>query len=86
MLASPPVRVPIAWSAYLFGALGLFLLAVPWSGVWETAVLPLAPTAWGGWARSGWVRGFVTGLGLLNLVVAISDAARVFKGTEDSTR
>lgn len=74
-----PIRIPYALSAYLFGALGLFLLAAPWSGVWESFVVPLGPTAWGPLARSGWLRGFVSGLGILNLVVALGDGLRLWR-------
>jgi hypothetical protein len=75
--------MPYALSAYLFGALGLFLLAAPWTGVWEWLVLPLAPTAWGPLARSGWLRGFVSGLGVLNLAVALADGLRLWRSVSD---
>lgn len=71
--------MPYALSAYLFGVLGLFLLAAPWSGVWESFVLPFAPTTWSSLVRSGWMRGFVTGLGVLNLAVALSDGTRLWR-------
>lgn len=71
--------MPYALSAYLFGALGLFLVAAPWSGVWESFVLPFAPTAWGPLVRSGWMRGFVSGLGVLNLAVALADGTRLWR-------
>lgn len=77
------MRVPFLSTAYLFGAIGLFLLAAPWSGVWETFVFPLAPTEWGVWARSGWLRGFVSGLGLLNLFVALGDATRLWRTLDE---
>jgi hypothetical protein len=65
----PRIRTAIA--LYAFTVLGLFLLVAPWSPVWEQAVLGAVPQALRATARSGWARGLVSGLGLLDLVVAI---------------
>ncbi len=73
------LRIPFALGAYVFGTLGVFLLAAPWSAIWETATISLLPTAWGGIARAGWLRGFVSGLGLLNLAVAAADGLRLWR-------
>jgi hypothetical protein len=58
---------------------GLVLTVAPWTSVWESNWL-LQP--WAGLrslATSGFARGAVTGLGLVNLVVAAADLhARLF--------
>jgi hypothetical protein len=59
---------------YAFAALGVFLIAVPWSPVWDSATAAYLPTVAGPWLRSGFVRGFVTGLGGLNVLAAWSEA------------
>jgi len=58
-------------SLYAFTVLGIFLLVAPWSAVWEAGLLALLPASFAGWVRSGWVKGFVSGLGALDLAVAV---------------
>jgi hypothetical protein len=67
-------RLRTAFLVYAFAALGVFLIAVPWSPVWETSTAGYLPTLAGPWLRSGFVRGLVSGLGALNLVAAWSEA------------
>jgi hypothetical protein len=67
-------RLQTAIHVYLFAALGLFLIAVPWSPVWDTATVAYLPMAAGWWLRSGFVRGLVVGLGALNLIAAVGEA------------
>ncbi len=64
----PRVRTAIA--VYLFTALGIFLTVVPWSPIW-TQALGGAPAALAKFAAQGWVRGVVSGVGLLDLIVAL---------------
>ena len=68
-----------ALHAYVFGLVGVFLLAAPWSPLWDNVTLVLSPTEWAGVARSGWVRGLVSGLGALDLWVAIGSAAELWR-------
>jgi len=67
-------RLSTAFLVYAFAALGVFLVAVPWSPVWETSTAGYLPTIVGPWLRSGFVRGLVSGLGVLNLAAAWSEA------------
>ena len=67
-------RLQLSLSVYFFGALGIFLAVAPWTPVWDGASMILGDGPWGGLARSGWVRGLVTGLGAVNLMLATSDA------------
>lgn len=67
-------RLSTAFLVYAFAALGVFLVAVPWSPVWETSTAGYLPTLVGPWLRSGFVRGLVSGLGMLNLAAAWSEA------------
>ena len=67
-------RLQTAFLVYVFAALGVFLLAAPWSPIWEASTAGYLPTAAGAWLRSGFVRGLVSGLGALNLAAAWSEA------------
>jgi hypothetical protein len=73
------VRIEAALTLYAFGVLGVFLLAVPWTPVWDHLALGLLPKAFGSWVRSGWTRGAISGLGALDLIAAARDAASVWR-------
>jgi hypothetical protein len=68
-----------AISLYAFTVLGIFLIVAPWTPVWEQAILALVPAA-ATWMMSGWVRGVVSGVGALDLVVALQVGAELWKG------
>ena len=63
-------RIMSVLSVYAFAVLGVFLLVAPWTPVWEQAILALVPPGLEGLLRSGWIRGAVSGLGAVDLVVA----------------
>jgi len=73
-------RIRTALWLYAFGAIGLFLLVAPWTAVWTQAVAGLLPSRIGRMALLGWVRGGVSGLGALDLVVALQVARELWKG------
>jgi hypothetical protein len=73
-------RIRAALVLYVFGVLGLFLLAVPWTSIWDDVTAVLLPTALGDWAGTGWARGAVSGLGTLDLVAAASEARTLWRG------
>lgn len=52
---------------------GLLLLTLPWTPLWTRNfwLLTLGPRY--PWLHSGWVRGIVSGLGLINLWTATSE-------------
>jgi hypothetical protein len=78
-----PSRLQTALHVYAFAALGVFLVAVPWSPVWDSATAAFLPTVAGPWLRSGFVRGLVSGLGALNLAAAWSEALAFLRSPED---
>jgi len=65
---------------YAYSVLGVFLLIGPWTPVWEQASHGLLPQPAHAWARSGWVRGVVSGLGAVDLVVAARLGAGMISG------
>lgn len=71
-----------------FLEVGLLLVVLPWSGFWghnyfAAAWPPLQP-----FMMNNFVRGAVTGLGVVNLVAGCADLAMVFAARErrDATR
>ena len=64
-------RLGAALSLYAFGVLGLFLLVAPWTPAWTQATYALLPKQVGHWVLSGWTRGIVSGLGALDLAIAV---------------
>jgi len=78
-------RIQSALRLYVFAVLGLFLVVAPWSPVWDQATMILAPTQLGTWLRSGWFRGVVSGLGSLDLLVALAEAGALLRPTGGSS-
>jgi len=71
-------RIRTALWLYAFGALGLFLLVAPWTAVWTQAVAGLLPDHLTAVALLGWVRGVVSGLGAVDLLVALHVARELW--------
>ena len=72
-------RIRTALWLYAFGAIGLFLLVAPWTAVWTQAVAGLLPTPLGRAALLGPVRGVVSGLGALDLLIALQVARELWE-------
>ena len=64
-------RIRRAMLLYAFTVLGIFLLVAPWSPVWEQATNAIESGRLAQLARSGWLRGLVSALGALDLLVAL---------------
>jgi len=62
---------------YGFGVVGVFLAVTPWTSLWYQAARGLAPDSVLNAILSGWARGAVTALGLLDLAVALRIAAEM---------
>lgn len=55
---------------YGFLVLGVFLVFAPWTSIWERAILGWLPESVGPLLLSGWIRGVISSLGALDLLVA----------------
>ncbi len=72
-------RIGAALSLYTFAVLGLLLFVAPWTLVWTQATYTLLPERLGRWVLTGWVRGIVSGLGALDLVIALQVGAEMWR-------
>ena len=87
-------RIWAVLSLYAFAVLGLFLLVAPWTPVWTQATYALLPERVGRWVLTGWVRGVVSGLGALDLVIALQVGGEIWRsfrvaqpaGTDEDSR
>lgn len=61
-----------------FIEVGFLLLVVPWSGFWERNVLAQVVPGLGAVTANLFVRGAVSGLGLVNLAAGLSELLSVF--------
>jgi len=61
-----------------FLEVGLLLILVPWSPAWERNYFIDALPAVESFAKSGFVRGAVTGLGIVNLVAGLAELRALF--------
>lgn len=64
---------------YTFATFGVFLFTAPWSPVWDVATTVMVPSRVGDLVSSGHVRGLISGIGALNLWVAIEQGVRLVR-------
>ncbi|MDH3626636.1 MAG: hypothetical protein OEV00_02445 [Acidobacteriota bacterium] len=64
-------RIGTAFLLYAFVVIGIFLIVAPWTPVWKQSVVGLLPTRAGRWVLTGWARGMVSAVGVLDLLTAI---------------
>jgi hypothetical protein len=70
------MSLPIFFALYCLEA-GLFFLVVPWTMIWTLNPLLHSNPMVGMWADNPFVRGFVSGVGLLHLIVSIRDLVQI---------
>jgi hypothetical protein len=76
-------RIQLILTVYAFAAVGVFLLFAPWSPLWEAATPAFQPTPAGTFFGAGWLRGFVSGLGALNLWVALQAGVALMRALKE---
>ena len=69
-----------------FLEVGLLLVVVPWSAFWDRNYFTARWPAIRPWVANNFVRGGVTGLGVINLVAGFADLALVFSVRERGDR
>ncbi len=65
--------------------LGLMLILLPWTPLWEDNYLLQSHALFRSIMLSAFTRGAVSGLGLVNLLLAVLDARAHLRGTHDRT-
>jgi hypothetical protein len=63
-----------------FLEVGLLLIVLPWSAFWERNYFAAAWPGLRPFLTNNYVRGAITGLGLVNLCAGFADLAHVFSG------
>jgi hypothetical protein len=76
------MSLPLFFGLYCLEA-GLFFLIVPWTHIWTTNPLLHGSIAIGIVADNPFVRGFVSGLGLLHMIVGIRELVRLARARRE---
>jgi hypothetical protein len=66
------MSLPLFFALYCLEA-GLFFTVVPWTRIWTMNPLLHGTVALGMWADNPFVRGFVSGFGVVHLIVGVRD-------------
>lgn len=70
------MSLPFFFALYCLEA-GLFFLVVPWTVIWTLNPLLHSNIAIGVVADNPFVRGFISGVGLLHLIIGVRDLVRI---------
>lgn len=73
-------QIRAAFVLYALGLLGVFLIVSPWTPIWGVAADGLLPAEIAEWLENGWLRGMVSALGVLDLLVALQAAFELWRG------
>ena len=77
--------MPLLLAAF-FLEVGFVLLVVPWSSYWDRNFFSLSWPPLHALLTSNYVRGAISGLGIVNVLVAVSEIAEIFEGRSGSVR
>jgi hypothetical protein len=66
------MSVPLFFALYCLEA-GLFFTVVPWTRIWTLNSLLHQHMAIGLWADNPFVRGFVSGVGVIHIIIGVRD-------------
>lgn len=75
-------RIGTAFLLYAFIVIGIFLIVAPWTPVWKQSVVVLLPTRVGHWLLTGWSRGIVSAVGVLDLLAAFQLLGELFRRSD----
>jgi hypothetical protein len=74
-------RVVLSICFVVFAAeLGLCLIVLPWLSNWDMSYIPVHSPKYSDLWMSPYFRGVLSGLGLLNVYVALAESARIVRG------
>ena len=72
------MSVPLVFALYGLEA-GIFFTIVPWTRVWTLNPVLHHHMALALWADNPFVRGFITGFGVIHLIIGIRDIGRIVR-------
>jgi hypothetical protein len=75
-------RIPIL---FLWLAFGLVLILVPWTEIWETNYFLYQYPALGIFLKNSFLRGAISGLGVMNVLLALEGFRQRDAGVESRT-
>ncbi|HKR62404.1 MAG TPA: hypothetical protein VJZ00_01630 [Thermoanaerobaculia bacterium] len=78
------MSLPLFFALYCLEA-GLFFAVVPWTRIWTLNPLLHATLAIGMWADNPFVRGFVSGFGVVHLLVGMREVVRLTRARRGSS-
>jgi hypothetical protein len=77
------MSLPLFFALYCLEA-GLFFTIVPWTRVWTLNPWLHQSVAVGFWADNPFVRGFISGFGIIHLFVGVRELIRVLRARRRS--
>lgn len=77
------MSLPLFFALYCLEA-GLFFTVVPWTSIWSLNSLLHSSATVATMADNPFVRGFVSGIGVLHLIVGVRELARVIRARRRS--
>jgi len=77
--------MPLLLAAF-FLEVGFVLLVVPWSSYWDRNFFSQAWPPLHAVLTSNYVRGAISGLGIVNVLAAVTEIAEIFEGRPGSAR
>lgn len=77
------MTVPLFFALYCLEA-GVFFTIVPWTRIWTLNPWLHHNVTIGMWVDNPFVRGFVSGIGVVHLIIGISDIMRIMRERRES--
>ncbi len=80
----PRMSIPLFFGLYCLEA-GLFFTVVPWTRIWTMNPLLHSTLAMGLWADNPFIRGFVSGFGVVHLILGLRELVRLTRARGGSS-
>jgi hypothetical protein len=77
------MSLPLFFALYCLEA-GLFFTVVPWTSIWTANSVLHSSATVALWADNAFVRGFVSGVGMLHLILGVRELSRVLRARKGS--
>lgn len=78
------MSIPLFFALYCLEA-GLFFTVVPWTRIWTLNPLLHPNVTVGFWADNPFLRGFVSGVGVVHLIVGVRELVRLSRARRGSS-